>query len=90
LREYSLGNVLEKTLTEIWNNPDNTLLHQLRNKEDRLEGKCGRCDHKKICGGCRARAKAYHGSLWAEDPACYIVQNPTDSKGTENAKSAWA
>ncbi|MBF0521960.1 MAG: radical SAM protein [Candidatus Omnitrophica bacterium] len=75
LRDCSLGNVLEKPLMEIWQDTNNPLLRQLRNKKDFLEGKCGVCTHKEICGGCRARAKAYHGSLWAEDPACYLTED---------------
>lgn len=37
---------------------------------DRLEGKCGRCEFRKVCGGSRARAHALTGNPLAEDPAC--------------------
>lgn len=90
LRNERLGNVLEEPLMKIWKNPYNTLLHQLRNKQHFVEGKCGACAHKNICGGCRARAKAYHGSLWAEDPACYIVQRAVNTTGSENVVSIYA
>lgn len=72
LRGQALGNVLEKPLTDIWTDNQNTFLRQLRNKKNLLTGKCGKCTHKEICGGCRARAKACYGSLWAEDPGCYL------------------
>jgi radical SAM protein with 4Fe4S-binding SPASM domain len=35
-----------------------------------LGGKCGRCEYREICGGCRARAYAETGDLLAEDASC--------------------
>ena len=35
-----------------------------------LEGKCGECEYRKICGGSRARAYAITGNYLAEDPRC--------------------
>jgi radical SAM protein with 4Fe4S-binding SPASM domain len=35
-----------------------------------LSGRCGRCEYRKVCGGCRARAHAELGDLLAEDPSC--------------------
>jgi hypothetical protein len=40
-----------------------------------LEGKCGRCEYRALCGGCRARALALEGSYLAADPSC--VYEPT-------------
>ncbi|MBF0384281.1 MAG: radical SAM protein [Candidatus Omnitrophica bacterium] len=80
LRDSLLGNVRKKPLFDILNDRNNELLQQFRNKKDHLEGRCGSCRHKEICGGCRARAKAYYGSLWAEDPACYLEQTSTKTE----------
>jgi len=33
-------------------------------------GKCGRCEYREVCGGCRARAFATSGDLLAADEAC--------------------
>jgi AdoMet-dependent heme synthase len=33
-------------------------------------GKCGRCEYRELCGGCRARAYAVTGDLMAEDASC--------------------
>jgi AdoMet-dependent heme synthase len=33
-------------------------------------GKCGRCEYRELCGGCRARAHAVTGDLLAEDASC--------------------
>ncbi|MGH7576306.1 MAG: radical SAM protein [Longimicrobiales bacterium] len=33
-------------------------------------GKCGRCEYRELCGGCRARAFADTGDVLAEDASC--------------------
>lgn len=48
---------------------EHPLLRALRDP-DAVEGKCGRCDYRKVCGGSRARALAQRGNLFASDPAC--------------------
>ena len=45
----------------------------------RLEGKCGRCEYRNLCGGSRARAFAVTGNAFAEDPAC-IYEPPLAHK----------
>src|SRR5207247_1321508 len=35
-----------------------------------LGGKCGACEYRKLCGGCRARAFALEGDVLAADPSC--------------------
>ena len=37
---------------------------------DRYHGKCGRCEYRRICGGCRARAYAMTDDYLAEEPFC--------------------
>ncbi len=64
------GNVLEDKLSDIWyNNPD---LARMRNS-NLLEGKCGVCGYRQICGGCRGRAYAATGNYMAEEPFCAYV-----------------
>ncbi len=75
LREESLGNIKEQSLDEIFNVRNNPLLNKLRKMADYVQGKCGVCKHKHVCGGCRARAKAIAGSLWDEDPGCYLKES---------------
>jgi AdoMet-dependent heme synthase len=48
-----LGNVREKSFKEIWFK--STILNELRNPNC-LKGKCGACEYRQLCGGCRARA----------------------------------
>ena len=37
---------------------------------DRLGGKCGVCEFRRVCGGSRGRAYATTGDMLAEEPAC--------------------
>ena len=62
----TLGNVKETPLGEIYTL--NTLLKTLRSGQ--LEGECGRCDYRRLCGGSRARAYATTGRALGDDPAC--------------------
>ncbi len=68
----SSGNVKETPLKKIWN--ESKLFDQLR-KPDLLEGRCGICDFKNICGGCRARAYFAYKNVLAQEPACAYDRN---------------
>jgi radical SAM protein with 4Fe4S-binding SPASM domain len=61
------GNILEETLTRIWD--ENNDLARMRDAAA-LEGKCGICGYRLVCGGCRARAFGVTGSYMAEEPFC--------------------
>jgi AdoMet-dependent heme synthase len=44
---------------------------------DRLGGRCGRCDYRRVCGGSRARSYGVTGDYLAEDPLCsYQPEEP--------------
>ena len=64
------GNILEQKLADIWYNSDD--LARMRDSE-RLEGKCGICGYRQLCGGCRARAYAATGNYMAEEPFCVYI-----------------
>src|SRR2546427_7611999 len=55
-----------QSFAEIWRS--SPLFRRLR--EGSLGGKCGRCEYRKLCGGCRARAFALEGDVLAADPSC--------------------
>jgi len=61
------GNVLEQSFSEIWH--ESPVLQALRDPS-RLGGRCGECEFKELCGGCRCRAQAHFGDYLQEDPAC--------------------
>jgi radical SAM protein with 4Fe4S-binding SPASM domain len=61
------GNVRAQTFRDIWET--SPVLLQLRDAEQ-LKGRCGRCEFKTLCGGCRCRAEAAFGDYMQEDPSC--------------------
>jgi radical SAM protein with 4Fe4S-binding SPASM domain len=65
-----IGDLRVSRLCDLWTG--NPVLLQLRNRLP--EGKCGDCDFRYSCGGCRARAAAASGNLLAEDPKCAYVK----------------
>ena len=73
-RNHTFGNVVERPFSEIWDDPAIELLHKLKDKKAHVGGRCAKCRFLNICGGnFRARAEAWHGDIWAEDPACYLT-----------------
>lgn len=68
--DIKLGNVKQVSFTRIWE--EDELLLKLRTMK--YEGKCGVCDYKEKCGGCRARAYYYNHDILAEDTWC--LYNP--------------
>lgn len=61
------GNVKEESFVKIWN--ESLVFQKLRNF-DYLKGKCGICEYKDICGGCRARAYAVTKDYLNEEEWC--------------------
>jgi len=61
------GNIRNEPFNEIWEGAE--VFKKLRNS-DLLTGKCGICEYKKVCGGCRARAFAQVGDFLDEEPYC--------------------
>nr|NIQ91661.1 radical SAM/SPASM domain-containing protein [Deltaproteobacteria bacterium] len=48
------------------------VLKQLRDFEA-YQGKCGVCEYRRVCGGCRARAFEATGDYLEEEPLCTYV-----------------
>ena len=61
------GNIRQQDFGEIWQH--SKLLQEMRDP-DLLEGKCGICQFKTLCSGCRARAYGLTGNYLAEEPFC--------------------
>jgi AdoMet-dependent heme synthase len=61
------GNIRETPLSEIYR--EAPIFKSLRDTS-KLEGKCGACEYKEICGGSRARAYALTGNPLAQEPCC--------------------
>jgi heme b synthase len=65
--DLNCGDIRQSTFAEIWNRSD--IFAELRNY-DKLKGKCGPCEFKRVCGGCRARAYEATGDFMGEEPLC--------------------
>lgn len=69
------GNITKESVSEIWNGSEVFL--NLRDT-GLLKGKCGICEYKKVCEGCRARAYYEKGDYMEEEPYC--IYEPTKGK----------
>lgn len=78
-----LGNIKEKTFKDIWFNSE--VFKALRNP-DTLKGKCGACEYKVLCGGCRARAYGLSSDFI---DYCGDLHKPTELKGDYLAEDPW-
>ncbi len=72
------GNIREQKLAAIWS--DSQIFAALRDPV-RLKGKCGACDYRRVCEGCRARAYAATGDFLTEEPDCLYVPAPAALEG---------
>jgi len=73
------GNLHQQSLAEIWENAP--VFQQLRDTGN-LKGKCGYCEFRNICMGCRARAFAATGDFLEEEPFC--VYQPHRAEAVES------
>ena len=67
-----VGNLKEEKFKNIWLN--SKVFNALRNRAN-LKGACGKCDFKYVCGGCRARAFAYHDDMLSSDVGCVLAKD---------------
>lgn len=61
-----LGNVRETPFSELW--AENPVFQRMRSMD--YSGKCGSCEFKRACGGCRARSYFYYDDYMADEPWC--------------------
>ncbi len=61
------GNIRRQPFREIWEG--SSVFADLRDP-DLLGGKCGLCEFKRVCGGCRARAYGMTHEYLDEEPFC--------------------
>ncbi|MFY9842087.1 MAG: radical SAM protein [Terriglobales bacterium] len=61
------GDLRKQRFTDIWEN--SVVFNELRDTKN-LQGKCGCCEFKNVCMGCRARAYAATGNYLDEEPFC--------------------
>ena len=81
--DVEAGDVREKSFSQIWTN--SPLFCNLRDLAN-IKGKCGICEYKRICGGCRARAYETTEDYLEAEPYCVYqpVTKGRDSNKAEN------
>jgi len=70
---YKLGNIRDRTLKEFWSELQTSEFSLKLRDRSNLKGKCGVCEYREICGGCRTRAEIYTGDIFESDPACGYI-----------------
>ena len=73
----SCGNVRVDSLVDVYRHHE--LFLRLRD-HNALQGKCGLCEYRRVCGGSRARAYFATGSPCGSDPLC--VYHPASERST--------
>ncbi|MFA6002224.1 MAG: heme b synthase [Thermoleophilia bacterium] len=65
--DVKCGDLKEQSFGDVWR--DSPVFKQMRNL-DGYHGRCGYCEYRRFCGGCRARAYELTGDYLAEEPYC--------------------
>lgn len=65
--EVEAGDLKKRSFAQVW--ADSPLFTKLRDPAN-LKGKCGACEYKRLCGGCRARAFESTGDYLEAEPYC--------------------
>ena len=65
--DVEAGDIRKESFAQVW--ADSLLFHKLRDLAN-LKGKCGTCEYRRICGGCRARAYEATGDYLEAEPYC--------------------
>jgi AdoMet-dependent heme synthase len=73
------GDLRRQSFVEIW---EKSLVFEQLRDASKLKGKCGCCEFRNVCMGCRARAFAATGDFLDEEPFC-IYQPRTGEKAKE-------
>jgi len=74
------GDLRKQAFADIWEN--SFVFNQLRDTNN-LQGKCGCCEFRNVCMGCRARAYAATGNYLDEEPFC-VYEPHTKEKKKDN------
>jgi radical SAM protein with 4Fe4S-binding SPASM domain len=70
---HRFGNVKDKQLYSIWEELQTSEFFSKVRDKSNLKGKCGVCEYREICGGCRTAAEFYTGDVFGSDPRCAYI-----------------
>jgi len=65
--DVKCGDLNEQSFGEVWRG--SPVFQQMRDL-DSYHGRCGHCEYRRFCGGCRARAFEITGDYLGEEPFC--------------------
>src|SRR5579863_9612995 len=81
------GDLKKQRFVDIWES--SFVFQQLRDVNN-LQGKCGCCEFRNVCMGCRARAFAATGNYLDEEPFCVYEPKTKNVAPTEDSASRGA
>jgi heme b synthase len=81
------GNVRQASLVAIYR--ESPLFASLRDA-DLLQGRCGICEYRALCGGCRARALGASENYLEEEPFCTYQPDPGKARDLINVEAVLA
>jgi len=70
---YRVGNIKDEPIREIWSEMQNSQFFKKAQDKTQIKGKCGICEYKELCGGCRSAALYYTGDVFGSDPRCGYI-----------------
>ncbi len=74
--DFFIGDIRKVPFSRIWQDETNPVLSHFRRRPAILNGRCGACEHRILCGGgCRVRAYEKGKDFSADDPFCFIGEN---------------
>jgi len=77
-RNYSLGNIKDRSFGDIWVNSSGPVLAKIRDKRHHADARCLRCKWFDLCrGNYRFLGNATADEFWVNEPACYLTDEET-------------
>jgi radical SAM protein with 4Fe4S-binding SPASM domain len=74
MEPMNIGNIRDdKSLLQVWEDMKVSPYYSSFHDRTILKGKCGVCEYREICGGCRNRAYALTDDIYGQDDACAYV-----------------
>ena len=73
------GDLRRQSFADVW---ENSITFERLRGPDNLKGKCGCCEFRNVCMGCRARAFAATGDMMDEEPFCVYQPKMKPSTGS--------
>ncbi len=78
-RNYSIGNIKDRSFKEIWEDSDEPVLNKLRKKSEFADARCLRCKWFDLCkGNFRFLGNKTDHENWLNEPPCYLTDEETE------------